>query len=293
MKEDYSDYEVFRQEYKSWHGQWTRCQQDPAKRQAERERKAARHAERSARPPEPAQPCFKKPRGRAPLAEGKPCSWNSDDGFWTTANGCYHDVGAAVRKASKTEHFQRSKRIDVEEQNQRRSLCARIAAAVEASRVPAPSASRRHRLWLSERCDKIVLTPAPLFWAKAEALVAQEEFLTTKLQGKKRTTTTPRRPTTDGRTPQATRKARRTQPRRVGEPTAHVQHTRIPHRTTPRAHRRRTQSRTPHRHRRPHTNRQPRVHPTPLVPKPSLGPRRLTTLCPPSLAHRRWLGELG
>ena len=35
-KEDYSDYEVFRQEYKAWHGQWTRCQQDPAKRQAER-----------------------------------------------------------------------------------------------------------------------------------------------------------------------------------------------------------------------------------------------------------------
>ena len=86
---------------------------DPAEREAERERDAARHAERSARPPEPAQPCFKKPRGRAPLAEGKPCSWNSDDGFWTTANGCYHDV-AAVRKASKTEHFQRSKRIDVE-----------------------------------------------------------------------------------------------------------------------------------------------------------------------------------
>ena len=83
-----------------------------------------------------------------------------------------------MRKASKTEHFQRSKRIDVEEQNQRRSLCARIAAAVEASGVPAPSASRRHRLWLSERCDKIVLTPAPLFWVMAEALVAQEEFLT-------------------------------------------------------------------------------------------------------------------
>ena len=157
----------------------TRCHQevhDPAKREAERERDSARHAERSARPPEPAQPCFKKPRGRAPLAEGKPCSWNSDDGFWTTANGCYHDV-AAVRKASKTEHFQRSKRIDVEEQNQRRSLCARIAAAVEASGVPAPSASRRLRR-PSERCGRIVLTPAPLFWAKAEALVAQEEFLT-------------------------------------------------------------------------------------------------------------------
>ena len=112
---------------------------DPAKREAERERDSARHAERRARPPEPAQPCFKKPRGRAPLAEGKPCSWNGDDGFWTTANGCYHDV-AAVRKASKTEHFQRSKRIDKEEQKQRRSLCARIAAAVEASGVPAPSA---------------------------------------------------------------------------------------------------------------------------------------------------------
>ena len=51
--------------------------------------------------------------------------------------------------------------------------------------------------------------------------------------------------------------------------------------TTPRAHRRRTQSRTPHRHGRPHTNRQPRVHPPLLVPKPSLGPRRLTTLRPP------------
>ena len=67
----------------------------------------------------------------------------------------------------------------------------------------------------------------------------------------------------------------------VGEPTAHVQHTCIPHRTTPRAHRRRTQSRTPHRHGRPHTNRQPRVHPPLLVPKPSLGPRRLTTHRPP------------
>ena len=178
-KEDYSDYKAFRRAYKAWHGSWTRCHQevhDPAKREAERERDSARHAERRARPPEPAQPCFKKPRGRAPLAEGKPCSWNSDDGFWTTANGCYHDV-AAVRKASKTEHFQRSKRIDVEEQKQRRSLCARIAAAVEASGVPAPSASRRLRR-PSERCGRIVLTPAPLFWAKAEALVAQEEFLT-------------------------------------------------------------------------------------------------------------------
>ena len=65
----------------------------------------------------------------------------------------------------------------MEEQNQRHSLCARIAAAVEASGVPAPSASRRHRR-PSERYDKIVLTPAPLFWAKAEALVGQEEFLT-------------------------------------------------------------------------------------------------------------------
>ena len=83
-----------------------------------------------------------------------------------------------MRKASKTEHFQRSKRIDVEEQEQRRSLCARIAAAVEASGVPAPSASRHRHHWLSGHCDKIVLTPAPLFWAKAEALVAQEEFLT-------------------------------------------------------------------------------------------------------------------
>ena len=99
--------------------------------------------------------------------------------------------------------------------------------------------------------------------------------------------------TEKSRTPQAPRKARCTQPRRLGEPTGHVQHTCIPHRTTPRAHRRRTQSRTPHRHRRPHTNRQPLVHPPPLVPNPSLGPRRLTTLCPPSLAHRRWLGELG
>ena len=163
-KEDYSDYKAFRRAYKAWHGSWTRCHQevhDPAKREAERERDSARHAERRARPPEPAQPCFKKPRGRVPLAEGKPCSWNSDDGFWTTANGCYHDV-AAVRKASKTEHFQRSKRIDVEEQNQRRSLCARIAAAVEASGVPAPSASRRLRR-PSERCGRIVLTPAPLF----------------------------------------------------------------------------------------------------------------------------------
>ena len=178
-KEDYSDYKAFRREYKAWHGSWTRCHQevhDPAKREAERERDSARHAERRARPPEPAQPGFKKPRGRAPLAEGKPCSWNSDDGFWTTANGCYHDV-AAVRKASKTEHFQRSKRIDKEEQKQRRSLCARIAAAVEASGVPAPSARRRHRR-PSERYGKIVLTPAPLFWVMAEALVAQEEFLT-------------------------------------------------------------------------------------------------------------------
>ena len=92
---------------------------------------------------------------------------------------------------------------------------------------------------------------------------------------------------------QAPRKARCTPPRRVGEPTAHAQHPSLPHRTAPRADRRRTQSRTPHRHGRPHTNRQPRVHPPLLVPKPSLGPRRLTTLRPPSLAHRRWLGELG
>ena len=57
-KEDYSDYKVFRREYKSWHGSWTRCHQevhDPAKRQAERERDAARYAERKARPPEVAR----------------------------------------------------------------------------------------------------------------------------------------------------------------------------------------------------------------------------------------------
>ena len=58
-KEDYSDYKAFRREYKRWHGSWTRCHQevhDPAKREAERERDSARHAERRARPPEPAQP---------------------------------------------------------------------------------------------------------------------------------------------------------------------------------------------------------------------------------------------
>ena len=47
--------------------------------------------------------------------------------------------------------------------------------------VAGPLQSRgqsRHRLWLSERGDTIVLTPAPLFWVMAEALVAQEEFLT-------------------------------------------------------------------------------------------------------------------
>ena len=80
--------------------------------------------------------------------------------------------------ACKANHdFQRSKRIDVEEQEQRGFLCYRIAAAVEASGVPAPSA-RRRRCRPSERYGKIVLTPAPLFWVMAEALVAQEEFLT-------------------------------------------------------------------------------------------------------------------
>ena len=185
-KEDYSDYKAFRRAYKAWHGSWTRCHQevhDPAKREAERERDSARYAERKARPPETsclqtdaAEPAQPKPRGRAPLAEGKPCTWNGEDGFWVTANGCHHDV-AAARKASKAEDFQHLQRIDKEEQKQRRSLCARIAAAVEASGVPAPSASRRLRR-PSERCGRIVLTPAPLFWAKAEALVAQEEFLT-------------------------------------------------------------------------------------------------------------------
>ena len=48
-----------------------------------------------------------------------------------------------------------------------------------ASGVPAPSASRRHRHHLfAGHSVKIVLTPAPLFWVMAEALVAQEEFLT-------------------------------------------------------------------------------------------------------------------
>ena len=133
-KEDYSDYKAFRRAYKAWHGCWTRCHQevhDPAKREAEREREWRRLQERRARPPEPAQPGFKRPRGRAPLAEGKPCTWNGEDGFWVTANGC-HDV-AAARKASKAEDFQHLQRIDKEEQKQRRSLCARIAAAVEAS----------------------------------------------------------------------------------------------------------------------------------------------------------------
>ena len=53
-KEDYSDYKAFRRAYKAWHGSWTRCHQevhDPAKREVERERDSARHAERRARPP--------------------------------------------------------------------------------------------------------------------------------------------------------------------------------------------------------------------------------------------------
>ena len=172
-REDYDDYAAFRRAYKSWHVTWTRSKKqdprdDPAKRQAERERDAARYAERKARPPETsclqtdaAEPAQPKPRGRAPLAEGKPCTWNGEDGFWVTANGCHHDV-AAARKASKAEDFQHLQRIDKEEQKQRRSLCARIAAAVEASGRPAPSASRRLRR-PSERCGRIVLTPAPLF----------------------------------------------------------------------------------------------------------------------------------
>ena len=96
----------------------------------------------ASRPTPPSQPSRSHVVGRRLQKEGKPCTWNGEDGFWVTANGCHHDV-AAARKASKAEDFQHLQRIDKEEQKQRRSLCARIAAAVEASGVPAPSASRQ------------------------------------------------------------------------------------------------------------------------------------------------------
>ena len=75
---------------------------------------------------EPAAPRFKKPRGRAPLADGVPCTWDGERGYWVTASGAHHDV-AAVRKATTAEYFSAMKLPDAEVQEQRRSDCARVA----------------------------------------------------------------------------------------------------------------------------------------------------------------------
>ena len=55
---------------------------------------------------EPDQPRFKKPRGRAPLADGVPCTWDGERGYWVTASGAHHAV-AALRKATTAERLQR------------------------------------------------------------------------------------------------------------------------------------------------------------------------------------------
>ena len=107
---------------------------------------------------EPAPPRFKKPRGRAPLADGVPCTWDGERGYWVTASGAHHDV-AALRKATTAEYFSAMKLPDAEVQEQRRSDCACVAATVEARL--APSASLLERLQKEETARAAPHGPPP------------------------------------------------------------------------------------------------------------------------------------
>ena len=133
-KEDYTDNKEYRRDYKRWHTFKTRDQEYSAKRQRELDENSCLQSVLDA---EPDQPRFKKPRGRAPLADGVPCTWDGERGYWVTASGAHHDV-AAVRKATTAAYFSAMKLPDAEVQEQRRSDCARVAAAVEARLAPAP-----------------------------------------------------------------------------------------------------------------------------------------------------------
>ena len=131
-KEDYTDNKEYRRAYKRWHTFKTRDQEYSAKRQRELDENSCLQTVLDA---EPDQPRFKKPRGRAPLADGVPCTWDGERGYWVTASGAHHDV-AALRKATTAEYFSAMKLPDAEVQEQRRSVCARVAAAVEARLAP-------------------------------------------------------------------------------------------------------------------------------------------------------------
>ena len=122
-KEDYTDNKEYRRDYKRWHTFKTRDQEYSAKRQRELDENSCLQSVLDA---EPDQPRFKKPRGRAPLADGVPCTWDGERGYWVTASGAHHDV-AAVRKATTAEYFSAMKLPDAEVQEQRRSDCARVA----------------------------------------------------------------------------------------------------------------------------------------------------------------------
>lgn len=162
-KEDYTDNKEYRRDYKRWHTFKTRDQEYSAKRQRELDENSCLQSVLDA---EPDQPRFKKPRGRAPLADGVPCTWDGERGYWVTASGAHHDV-AALRKATTAEYFSAMKLPDAEVQEQRRSDCARVAAAVEARL--APSASLLERLQKEETARAVPPEAPADFYALAGA----------------------------------------------------------------------------------------------------------------------------
>ena len=111
-KEDYTDDKEYRRDYKRWHTFKTRGQQRDFKRQRELDENSCLQSVLDA---EPDQPRFKKPRGRAPLADGVPCTWDGERGYWVTASGAHRDV-AALRKATTAEYFSAMKLPDAEVQ---------------------------------------------------------------------------------------------------------------------------------------------------------------------------------
>ena len=163
-KEDYTDNKEYRRDYKRWHTFKTRDQEYSAKRQRELDENSCLQSVLDA---EPDQPRFKKPRGRAPLADGVPCTWDGERGYWVTASGAHHDV-AALRKATTAEYFSAMKLPDAEVQEQRRSDCARVAAAVEARL--APSASLLERLQKEETARAVPPEAPADFYALAGAV---------------------------------------------------------------------------------------------------------------------------
>ena len=112
----------------------------------------------------------KKPRGRAPFADGVACSWDAADGCWRTASGEVHG-GSAARAEAKAAFFEAKKKEEAAAQEQRRADCARIDAATQAV------------LRQSERCSVLGFEHCLTGWVWSREPHGLSEFSTSRRPG--------------------------------------------------------------------------------------------------------------